>query len=143
MHYPQRHDALRQYRQIKNECAVDGADPNQLVLMLLDGALTRLAVARGHLQRAEIGPKGEQISRALGIISGLRASLNKDAGGDLAHNLDNLYDYMEHRLLAGNAHNDAAALDEVVHLLGEIKGAWDTLTRAAREAKTDLPAAAG
>jgi len=64
------------------------------------------------------------------------------ASANLYFDLDNLYDYMERRLLAGNAHNDAAALDEVVQLLGEIKGAWDTLTRAARDAKTDLPAAA-
>jgi flagellar protein FliS len=59
------------------------------------------------------------------IDEGLQASLDKNVGGDLVHNLEALYSYMCTRLLAANVNNDVEALDEVTRLLGEIKGAWD------------------
>lgn len=141
MYDPRGRGALQRYQQIRTECAIESANPGQLIQVLLDGAIGSLAAAKGHMLRREIALKGEQISRALGIIEGLRASLNKEAGGGLAENLHELYDYMERRLLAGNAQNDPASLDEVLHLLGEIKAAWDTITRASGETRNDQPVA--
>ncbi|VAX04640.1 Flagellar biosynthesis protein FliS, partial [hydrothermal vent metagenome] len=67
-----------------------------------------------------------QIKIAISIISdGLRGSLDMDAGGEIAENLDALYEYMLQRLMAGHAKNDPVALDEVNTLLREIKSGWD------------------
>ena len=61
------------------------------------------------------------------IDEGLKASLDKSAGGELAQNLSSLYDYMSQRLLIANLKNDVAALDEVSNLLTELKGAWEAI----------------
>jgi flagellar protein FliS len=77
------------------------------------------------METGDIQKKGNAVAKAIDIIlNGLRESLNLEEGGDLAQNLSALYDYMARRLLYANAHNDIAALDEVLNLLTEIHGAW-------------------
>jgi flagellar protein FliS len=61
----------------------------------------------------------------MNIIQGLRTSLDAEKGGDIAANLDSLYEYMGRRLLEANMNNDTAILDEVNTLLSEIKLGWD------------------
>ena len=117
--------ALRQYQQVKTGAAVEGANPHQLIQMLYEGALERIAAARGHIQRGETARKGEQIGKAIGIIGGLREGLNEEAGGEIAGNLASLYEYMERRLFQANLESNTAILDEVAGLLREIKTAWD------------------
>jgi flagellar secretion chaperone FliS len=133
MYYPTGRNALSQYQQVRAESAIEGASPNELVGMLFQGALEKLAIAKGHMLRQEIAPKGEQLSRVISIIEGLRSTLNLEAGGEIAQNLNRLYEYMERRLLEGNMRNDASALDEVGRLLGEIKGAWDQIIKPVPE----------
>ncbi len=118
--------ALNQYHQVGVQAATAGASPHTLIQMLMQGALDRVASAKGHMQRGE-PEKGLLISKAISILDGLREALDQDAGGEIAHNLDRLYDYCQHRLLQSNIENDPAILDEVTRLLREIKGAWDTL----------------
>ena len=113
------------YKSVGYETEIDTANPHKLILMLLDGALMAIASANRHMEHGEIPEKGAAISQAITIIgNGLRASLDVQAGGDLAEKLGALYDYMGDRLLYANLHNSQAALDEVSGLLGEIKGAW-------------------
>jgi flagellar protein FliS len=95
--------------------------------MLFEGALEKIAVARGHLVRGEIPQKGRHISWAITIIEGLRASLDMEQGGEIARNLNDLYLYMDRRLVEANLASDAALLDEVSSLLREIKEAWDAI----------------
>jgi flagellar protein FliS len=102
-----------------------GANPHRLILMLYQGARKAIAQARMHLQQGNIGPRGEAISKAIGIIgSGLQASLNKDAGGEIAARLDALYSYMTRRLLEANIAQSEAMLVEVDGLLATLEEAW-------------------
>jgi len=117
--------ALSQYTQINVHTAVHTASPHRLIEMLLDGALSRIAAAEGHMQRGEIAGKGESIGWAVTIIQGLRGSLNLKAGGTLAENLDQLYDYMCRRLLVANLDNDAGVLREVQQLLMQVRSGWN------------------
>lgn len=118
-------EALKQYRQLGLEAEVNNANPHRLIQLLYAGALDRLAVAQGAMERNDIALKGEQISKAIGIIGGLRASLDLDSPGELPANLDQLYEYMEVRLLRASSTNDLAMLDEVVQLLKTLKSGWD------------------
>src|SRR5699024_6326003 len=106
--------------------------PHQLVRMLMEGGLERLARAKGAMERGEVVEKGELIGKAIGIIGGLQGSLNAEVGGEIAANLDSLYDYMQQRLLHANLKNDVAAIDEVANLLRELKQAWDAMPVEAR-----------
>ena len=117
--------ALGAYKVTKNQSAIDDASPHQLITMLLEGALERVASASGAMGRGEIAVSGEAIGKAIGIIDSLRVSLDRDQGGQIADNLSALYDYMTRRLLEANATKDANMLGEVAGLLREIKVAWD------------------
>lgn len=126
--YP--NQAIHQYSRVRTQGGVESATPHQLMMMLFDGALSRIASARGHMQRHEIAAKGECISRSIDILSGLRSSLDFERGSELAERLDALYEYMGRRLLHANLHDDIAALDEVVNLLRPIRGAWAQIPAA-------------
>ena len=124
---------IQQYRQVGAQTA-RYADPHELVRMLMDGALERVAEAHGAMNAGQVAQRGECVSRAIAILDGLRVSLNRDAGGELADNLDGLYDYMQRRLLEANLRADPAGLDEVSALLREIRGAWVAIPAEARGA---------
>ena len=117
--------ALGAYKVTKNQTAIDDASPHQLITMLLDGALERVATASGAMGRGEVALSGESIGKAISIIDSLRVSLDMEQGGQIAGNLSALYDYMTRRLLEANATKDADMLAEVGSLLKEIKVAWD------------------
>ncbi len=123
--------AMQQYNTVATDAAVDYASPYRLIQMLFEGALGRIAAARGHMERGEVAAKGVAIGKAISIVAGLRKSLNHEAGGEIAANLERLYDYYERRLLEANTSNDPRLLDEVTRLLGEIKSAWDQIGHAA------------
>lgn len=118
---------LQGYRGHGLKEVVDGASPHCLIQMLMERALGRIAAARGFMVRGAIPEKGVQIGWAISIIDGLRVSLDKSAGGDLAQNLERLYEYMMTRLLDANIKNEPAYLDEVADLLRQIKSAWDAI----------------
>ncbi len=119
--------AIQQYTSSSRKADVAAASPHRLIQMLMEGALEKIAIARGHMERKEIAEKGKSISWAIDILEGLRMSLDQEAGGELAANLDSLYEYMSITLLEANKDNSLAKLDEVSRLLKSIKSAWDAI----------------
>ncbi len=116
---------LKQYQSTKTQSGVVGASPHRLIQMLFEGALEKIAIAKGFMDRKNIEQKGKHISWAIRIIGGLQNSLNMDIGSDLSKNLDNLYEYMTVTLVEANAENSIEKLDEVTRLLTNIKEGWD------------------
>ncbi|MFC4308549.1 flagellar export chaperone FliS [Steroidobacter flavus] len=115
---------LAAYQSAAAHGGVAASDPHRLIVMLMDGALERIATARGCMQRNETSEKARLINRAVSIIGELRNSLDMRNGGQIAANLAELYDYMCRRLLLATSENKAEMLDEVSKLLHEIRGAW-------------------
>jgi len=122
--------AMKQYQTVSVHAQVSEADPHRLIQMLLEGGLQRLAQAKGALEHGNIPLKGELIGKAMGIIGGLRESVDREKGGEIAANLDNLYAFMQQRLSQANLQNDPAMLDEVASLLREIKQGWDGIRQS-------------
>jgi flagellar protein FliS len=110
------------------------ADPYGVARLLMDGALERIEAAREHLVSGDEPEKDALLQAALVIIGELRADLDLSAGGAIAANLDDLYDYMCRRLRAANLQNGIAALDEVSHLLDALHSAWIFMPAAAHTA---------
>jgi flagellar protein FliS len=107
-----------------------------LIVLLFDGAESALRQALVQLEANDIVGKSASLTKAIEIIlSGLSASLNTDEGGELAHNLKALYDYMASRLMHANIRKDPVAIREVLHLLGEISGAWREMGENLRESR--------
>ncbi len=130
--------ALKSYQSLNLHAQVSEASPHQLVQLMLDGALARIAAARGSLDAGELGRKGELIGKAIGLVEGLRVALDVEKGGELAGNLHDLYEYIGRRLLEANLHNDASILEESANLLREIRDGWASI---AGHANADVPAA--
>ena len=119
--------ALDQYSRNAVQTGVESASPHRLIQMLMEGALGKIAAAKGNMERGNIQAKGDQIGSAIAILDGLKSSLDKEKGGEIAQNLEDLYIYMERRLIEAHSHNDTAILDEVSDLLRQIKEAWDAI----------------
>lgn len=127
------------YAHVGVETGVAAASPHKLIVMLFDGAVIALNHAQQQMRAGNIPEKGQAISKAIMIIeNGLRASLNKEVGGQIALSLDALYEYMSNRLLEANIKNDPALLEEVHGLLMDVKGAWEAIDPAA--ASPSIPA---
>ena len=123
---------LAAYSSAQAHGGVAAADPHRLIVMLMDGALERIATARGCMTRGDTAEKARLINRAVSIIGELRSSLDLNSGGPIAVNLGELYDYMCRRLLKATAENRVEMLDEVTKLLNEIRTAWVGIPSEAR-----------
>ncbi len=119
--------ALEGYGRSAVESEVNFASPHRIIQMLMEGALSKIATAKGCIARNDIAEKSRQITWSMNIIQGLRTSLDAQKGGEVAANLDSLYEYMGRRLLEANVNNDALILDEVSSLLTEVKSGWDNI----------------
>ena len=116
---------LSQYQQVQVNAGVETASPHRLIQMLMEGALQRMAEAKGAMERHDIAAKGTALGKASAIVMGLRTSLNLEKGGDLAANLDDLYEFIIHNLTQANLTNDPKGIDDSARVLRTIKEGWD------------------
>ena len=121
------HRAIESYGQVKVSTGVSKANSVELIQMLFDGLIESMSAAKGHILHKNLEDKGKSIARASRIVLGLQGALDFEKGGELATNLNELYNYITRRLLHVNARNDLAALDEIHGLMTEIRGAWETV----------------
>ncbi|MDF2394483.1 flagellar export chaperone FliS [Pseudomonas sp. 3MA1] len=119
--------ALRQYQKVGAQAQTSEASPHRLVQMLMEGGLDRIAQAKGAMERKDIANKGVFISKAIGIIGGLREGLDLENSMDTLGDLDSLYAYMMKRLAEANIKTDPKILDEVADLLRTVKEGWDAI----------------
>jgi flagellar protein FliS len=117
------------------ETGVEAASPQRLVIMLYDGAIKSMMQAKAAFASGDVSVRGEFLSKAITIIDeGLSGVLDREAGGDIAANLGNLYDYISNRLLYANLKGHEASIDEAIGLMTELRTAWEQLERDTRPA---------
>ncbi|QDQ88724.1 flagellar export chaperone FliS [Alcaligenaceae bacterium SJ-26] len=119
--------SLNSYAQVGVETGVLNASPERLITLLFDGATNAIRQAQEHLASGNISARGQAISKAINIVqNGLRTGLNTEAGGELALNLADLYDYVVRQLLDANLQADGTKLELALTLLSNIADAWHT-----------------
>ncbi|MGF1703056.1 flagellar export chaperone FliS [Photobacterium makurazakiensis] len=112
------------YQQVDVEAQAAAASPYQLVLMLVDGFMDSLTRAEGHMAAERLKEKGEAIGKCIDIIGGLNSALDMRQGGELAQQMNQLYDFCSMRLFEASLHNDATKLAEVRNVMGNIQEGW-------------------
>lgn len=118
--------AANAYQSVQFDAAVLGASPHELIAKLMARAIEATEDAKTHMLQGDVAAKGQEIKVATTIITdGLRSCLNMEEGGEIAANLDALYDYMLQNLVKAHAENTPELLDEVASLMREIKSGWD------------------
>lgn len=116
------------YRAVGASTAVTDASPHKLVSMLYVGLLGEINRARGAIARRDIAEKGRAIGHAVRIVQeGLLAPLDMNNGGEIAANLQHLYDYVVRKLTFANLHNDDAALGECARLVETLREGWEAI----------------
>jgi len=119
-------NGINAYKQIN----VTTADPKRLVLMCYEGAIGSMKTAKGKYISGEYELKGKAIQKTQDILSLLMSSLNFEKGGEIARNLESLYNYMLRRIVEGDVKGDVKVFDEVILMLDELESAWKEVSLA-------------
>lgn len=119
---------------------VTQADPAQIIVLLYEGAIYRIGQAVQEMEKQNTLASGIAVYRALAIIAELRKSLNLEAGGEIARNLDRLYLHMHEELVKGHLAKQAQPLERVRTLLTDLNSSW---RQVAHQVKTLMDAGTG
>lgn len=122
MPYNQAH----RYREVE----IKTATPTEIVVLLYDAAIAGLQKAQEHLAARDIASRVRCLNRVISILTELQASLNFEAGGEIAPSLERLYRYMKNRIFQANLRQEAAPLKELVRLLSNLRSAWAEVAQA-------------
>ncbi|MCL9776510.1 flagellar export chaperone FliS [Vibrio methylphosphonaticus] len=112
------------YQQVDLNAQAAAASPHQLVIMLIDGLLDEVERVRGHIHAGRLAEKGDGISKSMNILVGLDSALDLEAGGEIAENLHQLYDFCQVELYQASVNNDIDRLTNVERVMGTIKEGW-------------------
>lgn len=125
MYSAPRRPGARAYANVALDTRVMSATPTQLISLLLDGAAAAIAKAKAHIQNDQPAERRVAISKAIDIIdSGLKSSLDMEAGGELAKNLSQTYDLIIQNLLRANLDTDLLSLETAQKMLANISEGW-------------------
>ena len=119
--------SLQAYKKVSVDSQLSAASPHRVVQMLMAGAIERLIQGKVAMEQGNIPLKGERLGKALDIIISLRSCLSMEDGGEIASNLDQLYDFMITQVTRANQANNPQPIDDVIDIIREIKSAWDQI----------------
>ncbi|RBO84884.1 flagellar protein FliS [Marinomonas aquiplantarum] len=125
---------IQAYRKDSLKSDLASADPHRVIQLLMQGALEKLALGKGCIERSDLEGKADALTRAVEIINALRDALDREANPELVDNLESLYEYMTVRITEASVSKDITIIDQVMNLLLQIKGAWDQITPADKQA---------
>ena len=116
--------AARKYSQVGVASQGVNASPSRLVMMLLEGAISRIGSGYAAISGNDFAGKSRELNKAIDIVAGLRASLDFEKGGKIAKNLSNVYLFVEQSLITVIASNDLKLLAECRNNLSTIREGW-------------------
>ncbi|MDF0675083.1 MAG: flagellar export chaperone FliS [Nitrospira sp.] len=115
---------LTQYTNQYQQTQVMTSSRVQVVVLLYDAAIQSIELARGGIESNNLREKGRFLGRAISIIGELNSVLDFEQGGEIAHSLHRLYEYMLSELVTANARNDARRLDGPLRCMTTLREGW-------------------
>ena len=112
------------------ETSIKTASQGRLIVMLYEEAIRQLEIGADILKeekKARYDEVNKCITKAQAIISELMASLDMEAGGDIAANLMNLYIYFNQTLLEGNIEKNPDKILQIAKFMDDLRSAWATI----------------
>ncbi|HUW60794.1 MAG TPA: flagellar export chaperone FliS [Candidatus Bathyarchaeia archaeon] len=106
---------------------VETASQGKLIVMLFNGAIQRAEEAKRQLQKDRIDGVHNNLVRAQEIIAELRSALDMNGGGDIARNLNRIYEYLQHLLVKANIQKKAIPIEECINLMTIMRDTWQDL----------------
>ncbi len=110
--------------------AIMTATPEKIIKLLYEGAINNLEKSRLALNNpatthsAEVG---ECLGKAFSIIGELRTSLDKEQGGEIAENLDSLYEFTMNQVSQANISRTAGEVEPTLRIMRTLKEGWDAV----------------
>ena len=101
--------------------------PGHIVVLLYEAAIKFLKQSLIEMEAGRFAEKGQRINKAVDVICELRNSLDMNAGGDIAKNLESLYDFMVRHLICVDKVEQAQRIREVIAILQDLNEAWKTI----------------
>ncbi|MBS1963876.1 MAG: flagellar export chaperone FliS [Bdellovibrionales bacterium] len=110
----------KNYKQMQ----ITTASPAQILILLYEGAIQNVKKAILAIEQKNMAEKGKWIGKAHDIINELTVSLNHEVAGQIAKDLERLYNFMVTQLLKANVENDREALLAVQKNLETLLEGW-------------------
>ena len=111
------------YREIE----VETSSPERIVAKLYVEALRQMDIAVAAVELGDAERKAQSLDRALRIIGELRSALDLQRGGEIAKNLDALYEFVGQQLLEGSARGAAEPIRDAQGVVTTLSEAWTEL----------------
>ena len=111
--------------------SINTASPGELTLMLYNGCLKFIRLAKTGIAEKNIEVKNTNLLKAQKIVQELMVTLNLDH--EVSKNMMSLYDYLNRRLIEANIKSDAAILDEVEEFITEFRDTWKQVIQINRQ----------
>ncbi|WP_027252366.1 flagellar export chaperone FliS [Photobacterium halotolerans] len=113
------------YQSVDLDAQAASANPHQLVIMLIDGLLDEVVRVKGHIESRRLEAKGKGISKCMNILIGLDSALDVEAGGELAANLHDLYEFCISELFKASSQNKVEHLETVENVMTNVREGWE------------------
>ena len=120
---------------------VQSSTPLERVVMLYDAAIRALDGARTSMTKHDLLPRRAAISRLIGIVTELQNTLDLERGGQIAADLDRLYDYVLTRILDAQTTQKPQGLDEARRVLEPLRDAWQAIAASTAPPAATAPTA--
>ena len=105
--------------------SVQTASPLQQIILLYEKAIVSLKAAIDDIERKDIQSKVQNITKVSDIVRALDSALDFDKGGEIAHNLHMLYDFIDRSLFTVHAKNDTQLAYDLIEILENLKEGWE------------------
>lgn len=124
---------IKAYKQVDINSSILESNPHQIILMMFDGMLQGVAVAKGAIERKDYELKSQSLTKSINILDALIQSLDFDIEPEISKNFEVMYSYCIHCLTEASSSLEADKLDEVIEMIKPVRAAWSEMPEASKQ----------